>query len=204
MRYATLLAAGFAAVFNLNVQAAPAECEQLPPLYDSGHYFDHNDSQPITAINIRKIEHFAKALEGKWRGTGTVVDCIDRQRQVVSNHREFDFVGETIEFNNGALELKGEQTIVALKTVQLEQIPLTPAIYNKPGLQRWHTLEFEDDNTMIFSQKYRRGTARGLNQFVHEIKKVTLRDGVLKIDRKKFINGLFAYQSGTTLVRLPG
>lgn len=204
MKYATFLAAGFAAVFHLNADAAPGECEQLPPLRDSGHYFDHNDIQPMQAQNIIKIERFAKALEGRWRGTGTIIDCVERERQAVKNHREFDFIGETIEFNNGALELKREQTIVDLKTVQLEKIPLTPAIYDNPELQRWHTLEFENDSTMIYSQKYRRATAYGLNQFVHEIKKVTLKDGVLQIDQKKFINGAFAYQSGTTLTRLPG
>ena len=193
-----------AAAFHLNVGAAPAECQQVPPLYDSGHYFDHNDVQPMPSQSIEKIERLARALEGRWRGTGSIVDCIERDRQAVTSHREFKFSGETIEYNNGALELKGEQTIAELKTVQQEHIPLTPAIYENPGLQRWHTIEFKDDHTMIYSQKYRRGTARGLNQFVHEIKKVSLKNGVLQIDRKKFINGHFAYQSGTTLKRLPG
>lgn len=202
MRYATILAAGLAAAVHTNSMAAPAECSQEPPLRDSGYYFQFNDAQPFDAVEIKKIKHFAKALEGRWRGNGIIIDCLERQRTNAGYRREFTFDGETISFNNGALELKGEQQIVDQPVVKTERFSLTPGHARSRG-QRWHTLQFDNDHTMIYSEKYRRQTASG-SQLVHVIYKVALENNVLQIDSKQYINGFFEQQTGTRLVRLAG
>jgi hypothetical protein len=207
MRYVTLLAAGLAALLHTNaianskanVTTPPAECEEHAPLIDSGYYFELNDPQPFSADEIRQIAHFTSALEGHWHGTGTIVDCLPRQRSSAGYRRDFKFSGQTTQFNNGALELKGEQEIPSEKKLKAEVIALTPA-YSRGNSQHWHTLQFTDDHTMIYSEKYRRRTAIG-NQLVHVIYKVALKDGVMQVDSKKFINGHFEAKTGTTLVR---
>lgn len=185
-----------------NVLTAPAECSQEPPLRDSGYYFEFEIAQPFEAAEINKIKHFAKTLEGRWQGSGIIIDCLERQRTNAGYRREFTFDGETIAFNNGALELKGEQEMLTQRVVNIERFSLTPA-YTRAERQRWHTLQFDNEHTMIYSEKYRRETAVG-SQFVHVIYKVALENGVLQIDSKKFINGFFEHQTATRLVRLAG
>ena len=203
MRYVTLIAAGLAALFHgnamANVSAPPAVCEEHAPLRDSGYYFDINNPQPLSADEIRQLARFTSALEGRWHGAGTMVDCLPRPRSSAGYRRDFRFSGETVHYHDGALELRGEQEVPSEKEIKLERIALAPA-YTRANTQRWHTLQFTDAHTMIYSEKYRRRSTIG-SQLVHVIYKVELKDGVLQIDSKKFINGFFEVQTGTTLVR---
>lgn len=180
-------------------------CGEDAPLLDSGFYYEINDPQEIPEKQLGLLRQIAKSLDGKWRGEETVALCEGHFSNPKAAKYEYTIDAEISTSSSGMVRLRAEKELSDRSVSKLQTLWLTPETDTPNDSQRWHTLEFINPNTLIYSHKYRaRNGQRAKNgqrtvRLIHEVNKVRVRGTQLLIDRKLYVNGTIVEQSGFSL-----
>lgn len=202
----------FAVLFlHGTASADTALCQQQAPLFDSAFYYDINDEQPIPEHQLQQLRAFASKVSGNWRGDEIVALCEGHYSNPKAAQYEYLLDAEISTSTRGVVRLAAEKERSDRSLSKLQTLWLTPETEMLTNRQRWHTLEFLGDNTLIYSHKYRAQNPPRQNtlpvsqhrssRLVHEINKLTYRHGKLTIDRKLYVNGAIVEQSDIRLTR---
>ena len=182
-----------------------SECNDLAPLADPANtengYFNLHGRE-LNHENRSRLEKLSVALSGTWRGTELAKTCEGHHKTPTSHLTRSQVSAEISRHPTGAVRLEAEKERLADRAIRLETLYLTPESDIEYGRALgWHTLEFLDDNTLVFSKKSRVRNGNFFTRMIHEIKKVQLVDNTLTIDRKLYVNGYFVEQTGWMLSR---
>lgn len=194
-----------AAPLLLGTAVNASECNDLAPFKDpadaeNGYFTVQGRS--LNPENRHRLEKFSVALRGFWRGTELAKTCVGHHHSPASHLTRYTVASEISRHATGAVRMDAEKERLSDRTVKLDTLFLTPESDAEYGRALgWHTFEFLDDNTVVFSQKSRVRNGNAFARIIHEIKKVQLIDNKLTIDRKLYVNGYFVEQNGWMLSR---
>ena len=188
-------------------------CAENAPLLDSGHYYEIAEHQPIPDNQLNLLRKFSKSLHGNWRGKERTALCVGHFENPTAVNNDYTVRAEISTSERGAVRLAADKELIDRSVSKLQTIWLTPETESLSRRQQWHTLEFIDRNTLIYSHKYRTTNQRQFqisgggtvekqfSRLVHEINKLSYRGRELSIDRKIYVNGTIVEQTGITLNR---
>lgn len=194
-----ILAALFPLLFN--APAFSSECNDNAPLADpdnieNGYY--NLDGHAITDRDRARLEKFATVLRGHWQGIELAKECVGHFSAPTEDMQRYQVRAEITRHDTGAIRIQAEKERQSDRVLKLDTMFISPETDLEYGrLHGWHTLEFIDDNTVIFSEKSRVGNSR----LLHVVKKIQLRNNKLTVDRKLYVNGYFVEQNGWILER---
>lgn len=194
-----------AAPLLLSTVAYASECNDLAPQADPTNtengYFNLQ-GHDLNPENRSRLEKFSVALSGTWRGTELAKTCVGNHKSPTSQLDRYPVNAEISRHATGAVRMDAEKERLSDRAVKLDTLFLTPESDTEYGRAHgWHTLEFLDENTIVFSEKSRVHNGNNFARLIHEIKKVQLADNKLTIDRKLYVNGHFVEQNGWILSR---
>lgn len=189
----------------LSTFAVASECNDFAPLADPENpengYFNLQ-GQPLSEANRLQLEKLSAALTGKWRGTQLAKTCEGHHESPTSHLERYPVNAEISRHATGAVRMDAEKERLSDRVVKLDTMFLTPESDTEYGrTPGWHTLEFLDDNTVVFSEKSRVRNGNNFARMIHKIKKVQLVDNKLTVDSKVYVNGYFVEQTGWSLSR---
>lgn len=181
------------------------ECNDIAPLADHSNvengYFDVN-GHSITEADRTRLEKLAGALRGHWRGVELVKECVGHFKTPTEELQRYRVDAEITRHPTGAIRIEAEKARQSDNVLKLDTLFISPEIDLDYGRAHgWHTLEFIDDNTVIFSEKSRVLSGNTFARFLHTVKKIELRENKLTVDRLLYVNGHFVEQNGWILER---
>ena len=171
-------------------------CDETAPLLESGFYYEIDDVARISEQQRTMLRAFARSINGQWRGEESVAICKGRDPSAVAYDYSID--ADISTSVRGVVRLAAEKAPLDRSITKTQTLWLTPETEPTGDRQRWHTLEFIDNNTLIYSHKYRARNAgrvalmprKRTARLVHEVNKLSYRNNMLSIDRKLYVNGL--------------
>lgn len=220
----------FPLIFSMSVFAS--ECNDNAPLADPENiengYFNL-DNHSITGSDRAKLEKLAVKLRGHWQGIELVKTCNGHFKSPDEDRQRYQVRAEVSRHATGAIRVQAEKERESDRVLQLDTMFISPETDAEYGrLQGWHTLDFIDNNTVIFSEKSRVAsgikhkrqfgwpsvfsgangvfaplapTAIGNSRLLHVVQKIQLSGNKLTVDRKLYVNGYFLEQNGWILER---
>lgn len=205
----------FPLIFTAPVVAS--ECNDNAPLADPENiengYFNLADHS-IADSDRARLEKLAVELRGHWRGIELAIECVGHYSAPNEDMQQYQVRAEISRHETGAIRIQAEKERLSDRVLKLDTLFISPETDAEYGrLHGWHTLDFIDDHTVIFSEKSRVAngksrlfaelapTAIGTNRLLHVIKKIELRGNKLTVDRKLYVNGYFVEQNGWILER---
>ncbi|OED39265.1 hypothetical protein AB833_17245 [Chromatiales bacterium (ex Bugula neritina AB1)] len=198
----------FIAVLGTISSANAADCNQLTPTLGNGssdQYFEL-EFEPIQSGQKHKLTSFADRLSGKWQGVQSESLCKGHFTKPTSQDFQYRVHAEISENFSGAIRLEAEKE--SRRKVKLEKVYLSPTTNQSNNLWQTGTITFSGPNSIIFSDIYHTRSARvAFNsernsvRTVEELKRVTLLDNTLTIDRQTYVNGYLVSQDAWQLER---
>lgn len=178
-------------------------CDEQAPLHDSGFYFNINDPAPLTNKQRHMLRQLAKNVTGRWYGAETVAHCEGHFQSPSMVRYEYLVKAEISTSARGEVRLTAEKEPYDRSVTKRQTLWLSPETEMQTTRQRWQTIEFVDQNTVIYSHKYharnRMTAGQPTTRLIHEIKKLRVQNDKLSIDRKLYVNGFIVERSGIRL-----
>ncbi len=164
------------------------DCNKTSPYFNEGDekYYDLDLTKKLDEEEKRKLSSYFTEISGKWVGKLVHVECKGPVKNPVRMVKEAELTSQVKNNGNGVLAVTYDADYIEGKKSSLHK-------FTTLGDKNIFVLNFVNDNSVTFSEKYRRKNAADISLLVENVYEIKTKKGELEINFTAYHNGYFAW-----------
>lgn len=181
-------------MLTLSSVTEASDCNKESPYLNIGEdkYFDLDIYKKLTNTEKRELSSFYDRISGDWVGNSIHMECKGPINSPERITKEAKVTAGIQNNTNNELTISYDANYLKSRTSRLHKIKTL-------GNKNFFALKFSSDNSLNFSEKYRKRNALGGTILVENIFDIKVDNDLLEIKLTVYNNGFFAWSEVLTL-----